>query len=151
MTIQNEGPEAKYNHIRPDTKAEDLKRIADSLEKLVELQTPKTVELSNASTTIAVTVGHDVANNIAECIKYGTGKTFDKGGKLDDEVPVLKNHEEPAPKAVLTSAQWRSMNISITPTVELQREKNKLAVRIAEIEGELKRRGDGGTHRRTER
>lgn len=120
MTILNEGPEAKYNHVRPDTKAKDLKRIADALEKLVELQTPKTVELSNASITIAATDGYDVANKIAERDAEGNVKGFKRGGYTGDS----KTHD------------WRAH------TIELKREKNKLAVRIAEIEGELKRRAE---------
>lgn len=130
MTILNNGQEAK-----------DLKRIADALEKLVELQTPKTVEVSNVSITIDAI---DVANKIAERNAEGNVQGFKPGGytgdsktqakdfttKLSEDVAkALKNEDE--------KAKDRQAD-----TLELQREKNKLVVRIAELEGELKHRAE---------
>lgn len=154
MTILNNGQEAKY--IRPDTKAKDLERIADALEKLVELQTPKTVEVSNVSITSDAINNYDVANKIAKRGAEGNVQGFSPGGytgysktqakgfttKLSEDIAkALKNEDEKA-KDFLTklSEEFAKPKDCRADTIELKREKNKLVVRIAEIEGELQRR-----------
>lgn len=130
MTILNNGQEAK-----------DLKRIADALEKLVELQTPKTVEVSNVSITIDAI---DVANKIAERNAEGNVQGFKPGGYTGDSKTQAKDFNTKLSEDVAKALKNEDEKAKDrrADTIELKREKNKLVVRIAELEGELKHRAE---------
>lgn len=145
MTILNNGQEAK-----------DLKRIADSLEKLVELQTsnkrPKPTQRKRETG-----IERDAEGNVQGFSPGGyTGysKTQAKGftTKLSEDVAkALKNEDEKAKDFLTKLNELFAKNLKDgdeepkdrrADTIELKREKNKLVIRIAEIEGELKRRAE---------